>query len=187
MGGRPKALLSLPDNRTFAEAIIDTFLAADVTDIVVVVGHEAGIVEEYLSRTRPRVRTVVNPSYRSGQFSSVRIGLEAIDRPGVAAMLLTLVDVPGVAASTVRAIVNRFRETQAPIVRPVRGDEHGHPVLIARELFCEVRAADPAEGLKPVVRAHSSVAGDVATDDVFAFRDVDTPAAHADIRDVLAR
>ena len=178
MGGRPKALLPLADGRVFAEAIVDTFLAAGVLDVAIVVGHEATNVEAYLARTRPQARVVVNSHYRSGQFSSVLAGLDAIDRPGVAAMLLTLVDVPGVSAETVRAVLARFEETAAPIVRPVRGDQHGHPVLIARDLFAALRRANPAEGAKPIVRAHASAAGDVDVDDDLAFRDVDTPAAH---------
>jgi molybdenum cofactor cytidylyltransferase len=178
MGGSPKALLPLADGRTFADAIIDTFLDAGIGEIVVVVGHESARVQEHLARSRPQARTIVNPDYQSGQFSSLLTGLDAIDRPGVAGMLMTLVDVPGVSPTTVRAVVDRFRETAAPIVRPVLGHEHGHPVLIARALFGVLRHANPAEGAKPVVRAHVSAAGDVLVHDDLAFRDVDTPAAH---------
>lgn len=178
MGGRPKALLPLADGRTFAEAVIDTFLAAQIEEIVLVVGHEAARIEEHLGRARPHARVVVNLSYPSGQYSSVLAGLDAIERPGVAAMLMTLVDVPGVSPATVRAVVDRYRQSAAPIVRPVRGDDHGHPVLIARELFAAVRHANPGEGIKPVVRTHASAAGDVEVQDDLAFRDVDTPAAH---------
>ena len=70
----------------------------------------------------------------------------------VSGTLLTLVDVPLVTSSTVRAVVKRYRHTGASIVRPTRGDEHGHPVLIDRALFPVLRAADPSEGAKPVVR-----------------------------------
>jgi molybdenum cofactor cytidylyltransferase len=91
------------------------------------------------------------------------------------ATLVTLVDVPLVAASTVRAVVDRYRRTQAPIVRPVRGTRHGHPVLIDRSLFESIRAADPNAGAKEVVRAYASPAGDVEVDDEGAFADIDTP------------
>ncbi len=179
MGGRPKALLQVRDGRTFVRAIVDTFLTAGVDDVVVVLGHEADAVIDRMAQDDVQARVVVNPQYRSGQFSSVLTGLDAIDRPGVAAMLMTLVDVPLVSASTVRAVVERFHRLSPPIVRPVRGEAHGHPVLIARELFGALRIADPAHGAKPIVRAHVSVDGDVAVDDDHAFRDVDTPDAHA--------
>ena len=98
-----------------------------------------------------------------------------VDRPGVAAALITLVDVPLVAASTVRAVVDCYRRTHAPVVRPVRGTRHGHPVLLDRSLFEAIRAADPRTGAKEVVRAHASPAGDVEVDDEGAFADFDTP------------
>ena len=124
------------------------------------------------------VRFVWNPEYESGQLSSLMKGLNAVDRPGVTAVLVTLVDVPLVTAGTVRAVLERYRETHAPIVRPVRGSEHGHPIVIDRSLFDEIRRADPAAGAKPVVRAHSSTAGDVEVDDEGAFIDIDTSAEY---------
>lgn len=175
MGGRAKALLPLPTGGTFLFRIVETFHAAGVEDVVVVLGHEADAIEAALSSSGLQARVVRNPHYRSGQFSSVLAGLEAVDRPGVSGMLMTLVDIPLVGASTVRAVLDRFAETKAPIVRPVRGEEHGHPVLISRALFAQLRHADPSTGAKPIVRGHVSAAGDVPVDDAGAFRDVDTP------------
>ena len=89
-------------------------------------------------------------------------------------MLLTLVDVPLVSVATMRAVVERYRANQAAIVRPVRGSEHGHPVLVDRSLFDALRRADPSGGAKAVVRAHASTAGDIETSDEGAFLDIDT-------------
>ena len=97
---------------------------------------------------------------------------------------MTLVDVPLVSATTVRAVLERYRTTHAPIVRAVRGSEHGHPVLVDRRLFDQLRAADPAAGAKPIIRANVSAAGDVDVSDDGAFLDVDTPDEYAR---VLAR
>ena len=97
----------------------------------------------------------------------------------VRALLLTLVDVPLVNASTVRAVVERYRATGAPIVRPVRGLAHGHPVLIDRSLFAQLRSADRSQGAKPIVRSHVSPAGDVEVDDAGSFLDIDTPDEYA--------
>ena len=41
-----------------------------------------------------------------------------------------------------------------------------------------MRRADPAQGIKPIVREHASTAGDVHIDDPGAFLDVDTPAEY---------
>lgn len=175
IGGRTKALLAVSDRDTFLSRIVRTFREAGVEEVVIVAGHEAERVVSAVTGGRLEARVVVNPHFESGQFSSVLAGLRTIDRPGVVAMLLTLVDVPMVSAETVRAVLRRYHDTHAPIVRPVSGGLHGHPVLIDRALFGVLRAADPAAGAKPVVRAHVSPAGDVEVEDAGAFADVDTP------------
>lgn len=173
--GRPKATLPLTSTDTFVTRIVRTFLDAGVDDVVVVLGHEADLVSASLRRSGLAARLVINDEYETGQFSSVLRGLTAIDRPGVTAMLLTLVDVPLVSPATVRAVLARYAATHAPVVRPVRGDQHGHPVLIDRSLFSELRVADRSTGAKPVVRRHVTTAGDVTVGDDGAFLDVDTP------------
>jgi len=176
--GRPKPLLPLADGDTFVTRIVRSFLDSGVDDVVVVLGHEADAVAATLIKSGVAARFVVNDAYRSGQLSSVLRGLNAVDRPGVRAMLMTLVDVPLVSPATIRAVVDRYRAAHAPIVRPVRGDEHGHPVLVDRSLFSLLRAADPATGAKPIIRAHVTPAGDVSVSDDGAFLDIDTPETY---------
>lgn len=180
--GRAKATLPLEGGETFLTRIVRTFGAAGVDDVVIVVGHDANAIVDEFSRSALTARFVENPEYERGQLSSLLVGLRAIDRPGVSAALVTLVDVPLVSADTVRAVVDRYRRTRAPIVRPVRGDEHGHPVLIARSLFDAIRGADPHGGAKGIVRAHASPAGDVEVVDDGAFADVDTPEEYERIK-----
>jgi len=177
--GRAKALLPLGAGETFLSRIVATFHNAGVDDVVVIVGHEAAAIRAAFDAGRARARFVVNAGYESGQLSSLVAGLRIVDRPGVAAALVTLVDTPLVSAATVRAVIDRYRLTRAPIVRPVRGGEHGHPVLIDRALFGALFGAqDAALGAKPIIRAHASAAGDVAVVDEGAFTDVDTPAEY---------
>jgi len=170
--GRAKALLPI-DGDTFLTRIVRTFLAAGVDDVVIVVGHEAGDIVRAFPGDLP-VRFVENRDYDRGQLSSLLSGLAVIDRPGVRAMLVTLVDVQLVTAATVRAVIDRYRQTHAPIVRPTSGSRHGHPLVVDRSLFDRLRGADLEEGAKPIVRAHASAAGDVEIADEGAFADVDT-------------
>jgi molybdenum cofactor cytidylyltransferase len=172
--GRAKATLPLDGGDTFLSRIVRTFLAAGVDDVVVVVGHEAEAIVTSFTQSGLRARFVANPDYDRGQLSSLLAGLTVVDRPGVTAALITLVDVPLVSAGTVRAVLEHYRQTHAPIVRPTSGARHGHPLLIDRSLFEALRAADPDAGAKPVVRAHASAAGDIDIADEGAFTDIDT-------------
>ena len=172
--GRAKAALPAGGGHTFLTRIVQTFLDAGVDDVIVVVGHEAEQIASGFAESGLPARFVVNHEYDRGQLSSLVAGLNVLDRPGVSAVLVTLVDVPLVSEATVRAVVDAYRRTRAPIVRPTSGERHGHPLLIDRALFDLLRAADPSTGAKPIVRAHASASGDIAIADEGAFADVDT-------------
>src|SRR5262249_60654056 len=172
--GRAKATLPARGRDPFLTRMVRTFRDAGVDDLIVVVGHDADAIARSFAASGLPARFVINREYDRGQLSSLIAGLNAIDRPGVTAALVTLVDVPLVSAATVRAVVDRYRASRAPVVRPTSGSGHGPPLLIDRALFDLLRRADPVEGAKPIVRAHASAAGDLAIVDEGAFTDIDT-------------
>ena len=187
MGGRSKALLRLDDRDCFVTRIVRTFNEAAISQVVVIVGHEAQAVRATVEVSGLTARTVLNRDYERGQLSSLVTAINAVDQPEVDGLLLALVDAPLFSASTVRALAERFAQTGAPVVRAVRGDEHGHPALIGRALFDQMRNADPAVGAKSIVRGHASARGDVEVDDPGAFLDIDTPDDYARVLDSLRR
>jgi molybdenum cofactor cytidylyltransferase len=173
--GRPKALLPIGSTGdTFFDRVTRTLLEAGVEDVVVVVGADAAAIRAG-ARPHPGVRIVENPNYEHGQLSSLLVGLRALDASPVTAALVTLIDVPLVSAKTVRTLLAVQRERGAPVVRPVSNGRHGHPVIFGRAVFEELHAADPAQGAKPVVRAHAAQLVEVPVDDEGAFTDIDTP------------
>ncbi len=180
--GRPKAALSLTDRAdTFLLRILRTCASAGLADIVVVTGSTDDAVRQAAGRVDRRVRFVYNPEWPTGQLSSLLKGLRTVVGPGFSladrqleAALVTPVDVPSVSPDTVRCVLHAWRTTGAPIVRPARGDLHGHPVIFDRAVFEEIRAADPHIGAKAVVRAHEREILNVPIDDEGAFVDVDT-------------
>jgi len=172
--GRPKAWLPLGSG-SFLTRVCQTLVEGGLDDLVVVVGPEAREAEAALARAGIRARIVENHRRDEGQLTSLQAGLAVADRPGVDAVLVHLVDAPLVTAGTVRAVLDAFRRTRAPIVRPSVGGRHGHPVVFARSTFDELRAANPAIGAKAVVRAHAADAIDVVVDDPGACQDIDTP------------
>ncbi len=140
---------------------------------MVVVGADSEAIRAG-ARPRPHVRIVDNPDYERGQLTSLVAGLRAVDSAGASAALVTLVDVPLVSAATVRTLIAVQRERGAPVVRPVSNGRHGHPVIFGRILFEELERADPAQGAKPIVRAHAANMIEVPVKDEGAFTDIDT-------------
>jgi molybdenum cofactor cytidylyltransferase len=172
--GRPKAFLPIGSD-SFLTRVCRTLTDGGLDQLVIVSGSEAAEAEQALERAGILARLVENRRRDEGQITSLQAGLAIADRPGVDAVLVHLVDAPLVAPSTVRAVADAFRRTHAPIVRPLVGGRHGHPVVFARLTFDELRAADPQVGAKSVVRAHAAEAIDVAVNDPGACQDIDTP------------
>jgi molybdenum cofactor cytidylyltransferase len=168
--GRPKALLRV-EGRTFVRRILDTLHHGGIDEIVVVLRPGPSEVAAEVAAGAGRV--AVNPRADDGQLSSLIAGLDAVDVPGVDSVLVTLVDVPLIQPSTVRALVARATRSPAPIVRATHRGVHGHPVIFKRGVFAALRAADPAVGAKAVV--NSVQVEDLEVEDPFVGRDVDTP------------
>jgi CTP:molybdopterin cytidylyltransferase MocA len=155
---------------TLVQHAIDA--GAEAGEVVVVLGARADEIEPTL-RLPPGGRTVRNPDYADGQSTSLRAGISAV-HPGAAAIVVLLADQPGVTASEVRAVVDGFAETGAPIVRVSYRGSPGHPVLIARDLFGEVMAESGDQGARGVLARHADLVLDVAVD-ADPPGDVDTP------------
>ena len=182
--GSPKATLLTPDGATFVGRLVTTLREAGVDDLVIVTGRHHDAVVESIARdhrsTTPRI--VRNPDPSRGQLSSLLTGMEIVVTPQTDAMLMTLVDVPLVRVSTVTVVIDEWRRTRAPIVRPAIGDRHGHPVIFDRVLFDELRRAPLDAGAKSVVRAHEHEIVNVPVDDEGCVRDVDTPSDYQEMR-----
>lgn len=186
--GSPKAALPLGrPGETVLSTGVRALLDAGLPRVVIVAGAHPEAVRDGWPVPDPRVSIVDHADWKSGQLSSLLAGLSAVNGPDLEAVLMTLVDVPLVAPDTIRAVVDAWTETRAPIVRPSRGDEHGHPVLFDRVLFDELSSADVSVGAKTVVRAHEAQIVNVPVTDEGAFADMDTPEDYERLRRMAVR
>jgi molybdenum cofactor cytidylyltransferase len=182
--GQPKAALPLgTSGDTVVGRVVRTLLAGGLPSVAVVAGAHIDAVRAAMPACELRATVVEHPGWAQGQLSSLLAGLAAVDDPQLEAVLVTLVDVPLVKPESVAAIVRAWRETRAPIVRPVDpstslragGARHGHPVVFDRAVFDDLRRADLAVGAKAVFATHASRRLDVSITDEGAFVDIDTP------------
>ena len=89
--GRTKQLLPFRGLKIL-ECVIDSALASTLDRVVVVLGHQAELLKPMLERKS--VEVVVNPDYRVGQSSSLKVGLKALSEE-TDAVLFLLVGSPG--------------------------------------------------------------------------------------------
>lgn len=178
--GRPKGALPLnPEGETVIQRVVRVMFEAGVPRVVVVVGAHPGVADS-LDRADRRLGIVHHPDWAEGQLSSLQCGLRALRQDGaVEGAIVTLVDVPLVRPETVVQLLKAWQRTGAPIVRPMCGDSHGHPVLFDAAVLPDLLAADPQYGAKPVLRAHEPQIVNVLVEDAGAFFDLDTPDDYA--------
>ena len=181
--GLPKALLHDQEQRPFVARIVRTLLAAGLGEVLVVTGSQHASIESALAADglAEQTRLVRNPDPSRGQLSSIWTGLDACS-PEAEGLLMTLVDVPMLATSTVIAVVEAWHRTRAPLVRPIVDGRRGHPVIFDRQVFAELRDAPLDAGARIVVRAHWHDSLDVPVDDHGCLVDVDTPADYERLR-----
>jgi len=174
--GTPKALLPIgPADDCFLTRLSGVFRDAGLGSIVAVVGPGAEAVRRRADEIVPPIRVLENPDPSRGQLSSLLIALDAAEAEEAGGLLVTLVDVPLVEPNTIRQLLDTWRRTRAPIVRPERHGRHGHPVIFDKAVFGDLHRADPALGARSVVRAHAAAIVDVPVEDEGPFVDIDTP------------
>ena len=176
--GRTKALLPLPGGGTFLSQLDATLRSAGITEVVAVVGHDADRIIAAAAESGLGLRFARNPDPSRGQLSSLLAGADALPR---GPLMVTPVDLPLVSPATVRGVIDAWRTSRAPIVRPERAGRHGHPVIFEASILDELRTADLATGARPIIQVHLGEILDVPVDDDGAFEDIDTPEDYARI------
>jgi molybdenum cofactor cytidylyltransferase len=175
--GSPKALLRDGDGRSFVARLVRTFSSAGLDDIIVVTGSQDEAIRAAIAADQPPLqpRFARNPNPARGQLSSLWTGMDAAVTPATSALLMTLVDVPMLSSATVRAVVEAWLRSRAPIVRPAVGTRFGHPVLFDRVVFDELRQAPLDRGARAVVHARGDAVLNIPVDDPGCIIDIDTP------------
>ena len=128
-----------------------TALAAGLSPLVVVLGHEGARAEAALAGL-PFV-LARNADFASGIGSSLREGFRAVP-DGCAGAVVLLADMPFVTARMVRALAERFYGAAVPLVLSSYGDVHAPPTLYGRDLFPELRALGDGACSQGLMRRH---------------------------------
>jgi molybdenum cofactor cytidylyltransferase len=169
--GRPKQLLPF-GKQTLIETVVDHVCQSEVDKIMVVLGANSKLVAKKLQKFP--VSTVFNPHYEDGMLSSVQAGFEAIGKMATAALII-LGDQPTIPGRIIDRIISAYHSSGKGIIIPVYNKRRGHPVLIDIKHRDEVRALDPAVGLRALVHEHPEDVEEVAVESPAILKDIDHP------------
>jgi molybdenum cofactor cytidylyltransferase len=168
--GRLKQLLPI-DGQPMVRRVVEAVCAAGLAQVVVVVGAGAEAVQRTLAGLP--VEPVVNEAWMEGMSTSLHTGLRAL-RPEIEAAIVILADQPALSPGLIRAVVDHYRATAAPIVVPLYRGQRGNPVLFGRAVFPELLAVEGDRGGRALLTRHGAEVERFETDDPAVVLDVDT-------------
>ena len=170
--GAPKALLRDPAGTPWVTRTVRVLRRAGLDDVVVVVGAAADEVRGVL--LDEDVRVLHAADWAEGMGASLRAGLRHIaEQPQTTAVLVCLVDTPGLTPGVVR----RLAASAAPgaLARATYHGTPGHPVLLGGDHLAAVAGSAHGDvGARAYLDAHEPTPVECA--DLALGHDVDTAA-----------
>ncbi|MEO8228171.1 MAG: NTP transferase domain-containing protein [Chloroflexota bacterium] len=175
-GGRK--LLAPLNGRPVLGHVLEAIRAAGLSDTVVVLGHGAEAIESAIPWVAER--RVVNADPDAGLSSSLRVGFAALDPADLVGVFVVLGDQPQVDPAVFDALRRaEVRAAVAFVVPRYLGGGGPNPVLVLRDGWPHVAAADGDRGLGPILATHPELVAEVELGG--SNPDVDTAADLAEL------
>jgi CTP:molybdopterin cytidylyltransferase MocA len=117
--GEPKALLLTPEGVPLAQHQATLLRHAGCDEVLVVLGRDF----EFITNRIPNCKTICNPNWETGRFSSIQTGLRTLHAFG--GCLILPVDTVGVSLKTLEATREFAEQLWAGSPDPARGSPRG--------------------------------------------------------------
>jgi molybdenum cofactor cytidylyltransferase len=174
MGG-PNKLLAEIDGKKLVRIAAEQALASKASEVVVVTGHQAELVEKALEGLK--VKFVRNAEFAGGLASSVKAGIAAVPESADGAVIC-LGDMPLIDAHLIDRLIEAFAPDRGNLIAvPVAAGRRGNPVLWSRRFFKELMTLDGDIGARHLIAKHAEAVAEVPVEGNSAFLDIDTPQA----------
>ena len=176
LGGHPKALLAYRGG-LLVEHAARVLRDGGCDPVHVVLGAAAREVRDRATGLDGCV-LVDNPDWPEGMGSSLRAGLGSLAPLGAPAVLVSLVDQPGIGPDTVaRVLAGAAPVSPGTLAAAAYGGRRGHPVLFGADHWPAVIASAAGDqGARAYLKSHESSVTLVECGDLAAPDDIDTPA-----------
>ncbi|HLL65015.1 MAG TPA: nucleotidyltransferase family protein [Micromonosporaceae bacterium] len=167
--GQPKALVE-HEGQLLVDRAVQTLTAGGCAPILVVLGAAA---DEVRGRAAlPGASVVINRDWPSGIASSLRAGLAALPATGATAVVVLLVDTPGITPAAVARLL-ALAGPAALATATYRGCP-GHPVLLGSHHWAgAAESVSGDHGARGYLECHQAT--EVACEDVADPTDLDHP------------
>lgn len=183
MGASNKLLLPVAGQALLARSV-SLLARGPLHPKVVVLGYQ-------MEDSAPIIRAsgvpfVVNPDFRDGQESSLRVGLKAI-LAGSDAVMVMLADLPHLQIETIESLCRGVQQSpDADAWVPVYNASWGNPRILGRR-WCQMLCAQSSLSARSLFANAGDAVVTIPVEDVGTVRDIDTPDDYRMYLDGLKR
>jgi molybdenum cofactor cytidylyltransferase len=155
--GTPKQLLRY-DQQSLIRHVVEVARASVCDPVIVVIGAYAELIKQEIDPIQ--VHIVENPLWGEGMSSSIRVGMEALNKinPEAEAVVLMLCDQPFVFTQLINHMVEIHQITLKLIVASEYTNILGVPALFKRVLFAKLIALSGITGARQVIKKYAQEA-----------------------------
>lgn len=170
--GQPKQLLKLNDE-TLIRRAVKTAIQAKAEKIVVVLGANFEPIKIEIEDLDCEI--VFNETWKSGMSSTIKTGLEKLLEiaPDISGVIISLCDQPFIEGKHFNELIDKFSQTNKPIVSAFYNDKFGVPALFSKEISPELLKLEGDRGARNLLNKDSENIEKIEMPEA-AF-DIDTP------------
>lgn len=158
---------------TIISTILNAYIAAKVSEIVVVTGGYRELVEKEISHFP--VKVAFNRDFENGEMAdSVKTGLRAL-ASDCQAVFIALGDQPKISSNDLLGMIDQYQDQHGPLIIPSYSMRRGHPWLVPQSMFQELLELQPPKTLRDFINGHSEEISYYLVKESDILTDLDTP------------
>lgn len=178
MGDVNKLLIEI-DGKPLIRRVAERVLAAPLTGVTLVVGHEAEAISQAVEGLD--LTLVSAPEHQEGLAASLRTGAQSLlNAPDLDGVVVCLGDMPDVSATVIDRLIGAFDPLEGrAICIPTHHGRRGNPVLLAKSYLEALTHLKGDVGAKHIIASNPDLVAEVEMPDPAILVDLDTPEALA--------
>lgn len=152
--GQPKQLLPFR-GRSLIRHTAEIAIASNCHSVLVIIGAYAELVRSQLIDLPLEIAE--NPDWSIGLSTSIRLGIQTLQKRESEAAILTLCDQPFISTALINQLIHTYRTQNQFIVATTYADSSGVPALFHRSLFPSLCTLEGDTGAKKLLQQAASI------------------------------
>ena len=159
-------------NKSILENTIININSSDISEIVVVLGHDFNITSQILKNTTFKI--INNKNYLKGMSTSIVAGVKLINLSSKGVMVC-LADMPLIKVSTYDKLIKEFNKANdtKKIIIPTYKKQEGNPILFGKYYFNFLLKLKGDKGARDLIKEKKDCVILIDVDDKGIVRDID--------------